>query len=115
MNRYSNHDTDTSYNFGIQLLIRDTFNPAKIIFDNKESGGIKLYRPLEKSTSKENNETIVKTNNDLQTQESKLEEQELLTSSGEKIKLNHRVIVSMLDGKSRKAITEDVMKKARGV
>lgn len=112
INRPSEHDPDVSYNVGIQLLlIRKKDEPNNIIFNNNDAAGIRLYRPLEQSSKKETEENIVKTFNDLMEESSNLDEKLYYINDDKSVTISHTVIISMLDGKSRKAITQDKLKK----
>ena len=114
INRNSQHDPDVSFNVGAQLLlIRKKDDPNNVVFENTDSGGIRLYRPLEKSSSKETDEKIVQTYDNLRKEESVLKEKQFTTTDGKSVKVHHKVIISMLDGKSRRAITENLIKKRR--
>jgi hypothetical protein len=98
--RSKEHDDRQCVNEGVALIMgRDDIGQK--FFSNQNSGGTQLYRALGKTNAKETDSMIIETIHRIEKEAAELEDTELITSSGKKVQVSHKFLLTMLDGKCR--------------
>ena len=72
-----------------------------MFFTNEKCGGVQLFWPLAKISSKETEEMIVETIKRIEAEAAKLEETVLVTGKERRVRVKHTLVFTMLDGKCR--------------
>ena len=105
--RSKDYDDRQCINEGVALIMGRN-DEGKKFFVNDKSGGTQLYRLLSKMNCKESEEMMVNTIKRIQAEMHEIEDT-VIHIQGKNVFIHHKVLLTMLNGKCRKAYTQDLL------